>query len=201
MTTGTEEEKPRSRAEIEHAINALTQAELNKLDAMAERYAWCLGRSARSKEDLLQEAMVRTLSGARTWRPGVDFLRHMDKAMSSIAYSWHKANVEAPHLQSEIVSVSSSGEEVDHYSEAPSRNDLQKFVVDKEKFRSLIGQLKDDLSSGGESICIEILEHFYAGFEPKDIIESMSLSRGAYESQVKKLRRRANKIYRGYEHV
>ena len=41
-------------------------------------------------EDLLQEAIVKTLAGARQWNPKVDLVHHLTWAMHSIADGWSK---------------------------------------------------------------------------------------------------------------
>lgn len=196
----TETGEPRSRAEVEQAIADLTESDIVKLEDLAEQHVWCLGRSAKGGADLLQEAILRTLRGKRVWRSNVDLIRHLDQAMRSIANSWCKADKDAPNLQSEIAAVSESGEEWDPYSAVASHTDLEQVVVDKDRFDRLVRQLKSDLHQGDDSVSLEILEHFHAGFEPKDIMESLSISRSVYEAQVKKLRRYAQKIIRSDQH-
>jgi len=81
-------------AEVEAAIRTLSEADAMRLGrsaAFRARSLNGLGLGIDAK-DLLQEAIVRTVSGgnatgpgARRWRKGVPFVKHLDQAMRSIA--------------------------------------------------------------------------------------------------------------------
>jgi CheY-like chemotaxis protein len=116
------------KIEIERRIELLTPPELLKLRRAAGFFINGLGRSARLRtgDDLLGEALLRTLIGAdphgrgRRWNKDVDFVRHLVGAMQSIANSWKRqAKDKETHLISELVFHDAEGQEyspLDHLS-------------------------------------------------------------------------------------
>jgi len=86
------------KIEVDRAIEALTSSELRRLQQFADLRVWWLGRTARGKtgEDLLHEALLRTLIGAedtqkgRHWNKDVDFVMHLTGAMRSISSCWKR---------------------------------------------------------------------------------------------------------------
>ena len=113
MTTQKREESEQiSRADVEKRLATLSEADLNKLEAMAKEYNWCLKHSGRDHLDLLREAMFRTYRGTRKWKAKVDVFRHLDLAMRSIANSWLKKYRNAPLSQCETIQVDDEGNEL-----------------------------------------------------------------------------------------
>jgi CheY-like chemotaxis protein len=86
------------KIEVDRAIEALTLSELQRLQQFADFRVRGLGRAARGRtgEDLLGEALLRTLIGAeatrkgRHWNKNVDFVWHLAAAMRSISSSWRR---------------------------------------------------------------------------------------------------------------
>jgi CheY-like chemotaxis protein len=86
------------KIEVDRAIEALTSSELLRLQKFANLLVRGLGRAARGRtgEDLLQEAVLRTLIGAedtrkgRHWNKDVDFVRHLAGATQSISNCWKR---------------------------------------------------------------------------------------------------------------
>ena len=75
------------------AIDSLSNADHKKLVLIA-RYFWNLrklGTDWGEPEDLLFEAVLRTLEGERRWRHStVSMVRHLDRVMESISGHWVK---------------------------------------------------------------------------------------------------------------
>src|ERR1017187_8382982 len=69
---------------VRAAIEGLTSENLDRLYYMARRF------DSRRHEDLLHEAIRRTLSGERRWRDGVEIFWHLYGCMRSIAWEWSK---------------------------------------------------------------------------------------------------------------
>jgi CheY-like chemotaxis protein len=98
------------KIEIDRAITALTSSELLRLQRFAKFRVRGLGRAAsgRDWEDLLGEALYRTLMGAdgqngRNWNKKVTFVQHLAGAMSSIANVWKRQFKEkTTYLMSEL---------------------------------------------------------------------------------------------------
>jgi CheY-like chemotaxis protein len=86
------------KIEVERRIEMLTTPELLKLRRFGDFRVRGLGRAARGRtgEDLLGEALLRTLIGAentqrgRHWNRDVDFVRHLAGAMQSISNCWKR---------------------------------------------------------------------------------------------------------------
>ena len=81
---------PASAQEIRAAIESLTAEELLRIRQFAVWRLRALGNNGgRDHEDLLQEAVVRTVAGDRHWNErGVSFPHHLIGAMRSISSHW-----------------------------------------------------------------------------------------------------------------
>ncbi len=79
-----------SDAEVERAVAGLTPADLKRLRAVARAILSRDGLSGadRGPDDLVSEAVTRTLNRSRGWRLQLDFLRHLAQSMRSIAWTW-----------------------------------------------------------------------------------------------------------------
>jgi DNA-directed RNA polymerase specialized sigma24 family protein len=81
-----------NQAEIIQAIEALTDEDSERLEQVAINRLIRVGRKAangRAYEDLLQEAMARTLEGQRRWYPErVEFVPYLIGVIWSIASEW-----------------------------------------------------------------------------------------------------------------
>lgn len=72
----------RSRAEIEGAIRAFTEANWARLKRVGHRYAW---RCGWDPDDLVQEAITRALAGDRKCPAHVDVVKFLAEAIRGIA--------------------------------------------------------------------------------------------------------------------
>jgi len=75
-------------AEVEEALQRLTVPDLDRLMLYAQFRIWWIGKAACgwNEEDLLQEAFMRTLSGARKWpKNKVKFLKFLLGVIHSIS--------------------------------------------------------------------------------------------------------------------
>ncbi len=79
-------------AEVERAVAGLTRADLKRLRAIARTIFSSLSLPAadRGPDDLVSEALARTLNRSRGWRKQVDFLYHLSQSMRSIAWKWRE---------------------------------------------------------------------------------------------------------------
>ena len=77
-------QKGQTPSELRDAIAGLSQADLLRLREVARTLM------PRDPDDLLQEAIKRTLAAKRTWREGITIFWHLHGAMRSIAWSWAK---------------------------------------------------------------------------------------------------------------
>src|ERR1017187_135872 len=99
------EDRAATPAEIESAVNELSDADWYRLRNCAERLEFCLQEKAMGR-DLLGEAFERLLSGSRKWdktKPG--FVTFLLGAMRSICNAWFRAKknpTERPALASAL---------------------------------------------------------------------------------------------------
>ncbi len=79
-------------AEVERAILELGRADGVRLHtaAVALIRGFHVDPVPHDHEDLLAEAVTRTLAGERGWRRGVDFVHHLIQVMRSIASDWRR---------------------------------------------------------------------------------------------------------------
>jgi hypothetical protein len=78
-------------AEVEAAIRGLSEADgirLLKVASFRARALSGLGLGV-TADDLLQEAILRTVAGRRRWRKSVTFVKHLIKSLESIANHSH----------------------------------------------------------------------------------------------------------------
>jgi CheY-like chemotaxis protein len=117
------------KIEIDRAIRALTSSDLLRLQRFAKFRVRGLGRAAsgRDWEDLLGEALYRTLMGAedtqngRHWNRKVTFVQHLAGAMQSIANVWKRQFKEKnTYLISELSVHNPEGREQSPFDDVPS---------------------------------------------------------------------------------
>ena len=107
------------KLEVERAPEALTCADLLKLQKFAAFRLHGLGRAARGRtaDDLLADATLSTLVGTvantqgrrwgRRWNNNIDFVCHLTGAMKSISNSWkRKFDEKEPYLEAEVLPMS-----------------------------------------------------------------------------------------------
>ncbi len=82
-------------ADVERAIHELGRADANRLRTAAVMLirGFHIDPVPHDHEDLLSEAVTRTLAGERSWRQGVDFVQHLILNMRSIASDWRRRAV------------------------------------------------------------------------------------------------------------
>src|ERR1700733_10477660 len=91
------------------ALEALSKEQKNFLKYFAWLKMWPLTSTVRHSdaEDLLQEAITKSLNGERKWNPDVNpkVVKHLIECMSSIANNWYKtANKRAELNSSDLAS-------------------------------------------------------------------------------------------------
>ncbi|WP_129134633.1 hypothetical protein [Luteimonas sp. YGD11-2] len=78
------------------ALDAITEQDLRYLGAVAARL--CMGDTI-SAEDLMNEALARTLAGDRTWRDDLPLRTQLISTMKSVLSAWRKARARNPEVQ------------------------------------------------------------------------------------------------------
>src|SRR6266853_2172417 len=142
------------KIEVDRAIEVLTSSELLRLQQYADFRVRGLGRAARGRtgEDLLGEALLRTLVGAeatqkgRHWNRDVDFVMHLTGAMQSISSSWKRQFTDREaYLISELPIHDAEGQEhspLDNVASAHAAAD--QLLVEKDEKDQILTIFKDD---------------------------------------------------------
>jgi hypothetical protein len=173
-----------STEESRAAIAALSDDDYIKLMVIAaffcrDRY---LRRDQLEPEDLLDEAISRTLEGDRRWRKSrVSIVRHLDRCMESIsghAVAQEKAKTE--------MSEAIFADEFDEKTQSPR----SKQRADAEMRVLAIGQLEQIRSLFNESpIAFQVLQLKAEGHTESEITLKLGIGKKGYEAARKKIER------------
>jgi len=185
----------RSRSEVAEAINALEAAEFLYLRNFARARANLLrylGKDkGRDEQDLLQEAIVATLEGRRTWNEEISLVKHLTGAMRSISSAWGQERAET-HFEEEPVQSSTEGS-------PSSREDILPAVtIDPER----IVQAREDLKRvhdlfSEDALALDVVTLRGQGFTSKEIQKQLAISAAEFEAASRRVRRTLNSSAHG----
>jgi hypothetical protein len=184
-------EKVATVEEISSAIEKLTKAEWAKLHSFARNRArmMALRGSAFTEKDLVSEAVAALLEERRHWNPKkVDFLGVVMGAMRSIA-SNYKTSTESGDFAlpaSQVFSPEEDDEEAPGVAELlPDRRpDSEKAVI----ISNMLFEVYESFSEDPEALVImDGLRDLMTGSQ---IIEALGIDRNAYETIVRRIRRK-----------
>jgi CheY-like chemotaxis protein len=180
------------KIEVDRAIEALTPSELLRLQQFAGYRVQGLGQAAlgRTGEDLLSEALLRTLIGAedtqngRHWNKEVDFAWHLKGAMRSISTSWRRqftekeacVMLELPVLNAELQNHSLLENLASREPAADQR------LIEKDEEERMFTIFKDDPEA------TEVLQGLLDGLKKNEIKPRYSLGERQYAAAVKRIR-------------
>jgi len=180
------------RIRVHQATNALTAAELLKLQKFAAFKIKGMGRAAcgRTADDLLVEAQLRTLMGAessvrgRHWNKDVDFVRHLAGVMRSVANSWkRKFGQMQVHLECEVVTVDAEGYLSSPLNDVPSEDlTADETLISKETEQEIFYRLRDD------ALGTRVLRSLMLGMTKDEIIRECEIDSKKYQAVRKRLR-------------
>jgi CheY-like chemotaxis protein len=180
------------KIEVQRAIEALTSSELLRLRQFAEFRIRGLGRTARGRtwEDLLGDALLRTLIGAedtnkgRHWNKDVDFVRHLIGAMQSISSCWkRKFHEKEPYLMSELLSLDAEGQEqspLDYVASAHAAADQS--LIEKNEEDRILTMFQDDPEA------TLVLHGLLERLKKNEIMPRYGLAEKKYMAAVKRIR-------------
>ncbi len=184
------EQTSSSPAEVSQAIEALSDADALRLIKAAGAHLKKVGhlKLGRSPEDLLQEAITRTLSGERSWKKGISFVFHLDQAMRSICSSWRKSASRAEREDGNEIPASArlglmdEGDSV--LEQALSREaDPEHELLAKQEVERITSQFADD------RIASEVLAGWKMGLDGPEIQELSGISEKEHQAAVRRIRR------------
>jgi hypothetical protein len=181
-TSGTVEVVP--LPEVENAIKALSSPELGKLMLIANHFCRSRGllNCTLEPEELLSEAICRTLTGKKKWRRGLSILKHLDRAMENISgHALERANRETAPIdkEEEVLSI----EEV-----AIAKDSVAAEVQVNETYNIIRSAFEHD------SQAWEILKLRMKEIPADEIRKTRHLSDCEYETVAKRIRRTLIKL-------
>lgn len=189
------EEQAASLEQVEAAIESLTKDDSRRLEQYAKWRIRGIGRSrlGRTHEDLLQEAIRSTLSGAELNAPGdrrwkkvtVNFVRHLIEAMRSISSHWREQfDPNEAFSESEVIRVSPSGKVSNPVRDVPSSIPDSYRDIEAKVAIEYIERLV-----AGHSLASLIIDGLREGMTGPEIQGTLEISQKEYETAMKWLRR------------
>jgi len=163
--------------EVRTAINALDPASYVKLMVIAK--AFCRRRTVGSvvePEDLIHDAIAKTLDGPRRWNRAVSILKHLDRTIESD--SGHE--VERREIR-RAVPLQEDDVAADRFSDAHAGVDTA------DELDQIFRLFK------GDRLALDLLRLRSDGYSASEIQVELGLDETRYESLAKKIRRRVTK--------
>jgi CheY-like chemotaxis protein len=180
------------KIEVDRAIKALTPADLLRLRQFAKLLVQGLGRAARGRdwEDLLEEAMYRTLIGAvdtqngRHWNRKVAFVQHLAGAIKSIASVWKRQLRQTePYPMSELTVYDAEGQEHSPIDNAPSSCvPADQRLIEKAEEERVFALFGDDANAS------QVLRGIIDGLKKNDIKLAYGLDEKKYLAAMRRIR-------------
>lgn len=172
------EEGVASSAEAREAIEGLSKADHAKLTLIARGFA--RGRiqgTVVEPEDLLHDAIVKTLDGRRRWNKSVSIIKHLDRVMESDA--GHVAEKCVSHFSGPILDAAGEfiAQTLDPLERLAASNELEHLV---ELF-------------AGDEVSLALLRLKCDGFSVSEIQRELGIGKTQYETVTKRIRRRLAK--------
>jgi DNA-directed RNA polymerase specialized sigma24 family protein len=182
------EDRAATAAEIEDAVNKLSDADWYRLRSCADRLEFLLQEKAMGR-DLLGEAFERLLRGSRKWdKTKSGLVTFLFGAMRSICNAWFRAKkspTERPILATSLTVEDEEGHLSDPVSKHPALDPTaEELVIFREALTRIDDVLKDDQEAR------MIVEGFRDGLEPSGIRKLWGFSQPQYETIVTRMRRK-----------
>jgi len=188
--------------EVNAAIEALPKADLSRLKQYAEFRVqpMRLHNPTYTADDLLQEAIVRTLDDRRRWNPkAVDFARHLHETIHSI--SSHAAGKAKDGLivpATALTRESLEGEQHPNpYDQAESPlPDPEHILTTKQtndSAKEAIERIERVLD--GDEVALLLIEGMREEMNGPEIRDALGLSQKEYETAMRRLRRTVRKAF------
>lgn len=195
-----------SHAEIIQAMEALTDEDSERLEQVAINRLTRVGRKAangRTHEDLLQEAMARTLEGQRHWYPEkVKFVPYLIGVIWSISSEWaghRKRNPTSPDyaaLESQLTSEDGEGNTLSPFDDVKARDpNVEDQVVEAETLAErhrLVDAIQQYFAQDEDGT--SVLLGWQEGMDGPAIQKEFGFSDTKYRTIVRRLKRNSVKI-------
>jgi DNA-directed RNA polymerase specialized sigma24 family protein len=179
LTSGISPADGRTAADAASAIDALSEIDLARLKALAQ--LWSRGLPGGfGWEDVLHEAIMRVLDGARIWPFGVPIVAFLSGVMRSICNdSWRRVRFEQRLLVS-----------LDDESPGGSRSDPVDDMSDPERVAVAVAGLADIFRLfARDPIALKIIDGLANGLAARDICAAYGIAAVDYDTTRRRMRR------------
>lgn len=177
--------------EVYEAVGALTHAQLHRLGRFAQYRLEGVRRAgiANSGEDLVQEAVLRTLHGKRSWnKKEVDFIGHVIGVIKSLTSHLGEKDAD-PTLESDLTRNNEDGNPSSLISTASAATpDAHRVVHGKERVKGIEEYFKDD------PLILLIIGGLSEGMAVLEIAAALDVTENDIESAIRKIRRHRKNI-------
>lgn len=171
-----------STKEVASTLAGLSTADLLRVKQIAKLR--CVGLSAVTWEDLLSEAVTRSLAGTRRWPRAVPFIAFLAQTIRSIASEeWRRLDHEQTTLETDL-NVDDGDTPIMLADLAVDRINPEREVIARKTLSDIETLFRDDNEASA------ILRGFADGATPEQIQSSASLTPTQYASAQKRIRRR-----------
>ncbi|NOS76717.1 MAG: hypothetical protein HOP35_02095 [Nitrospira sp.] len=170
-----------------HKLYQYARFRIEGIEGAAEGYA---------AEDILSEAVTRTLEGDRKWnKTAVDIVGHLIGVMKSLsshmAESVCNRNV-STYLESEVMQVTKEGDVVSPLEQHPSsRPGPDRILEAHQKVDYMKQAFKEDKEVS------QVIEALQEGFNGPETQELLGISQTEYETRMRRMRRKKNILDEG----
>ncbi len=136
-------------------------------------------------DDLLQEAIVRTLCGTRRWRSSVTIIKHLVRTMESISWEAHRARSAQPHgwAKDAVEDIDPSDRPA-----SPGTSAVIDVVIAREEMAQVESLLEHDQEA------LKVLRCRSMEFSPSETCERLGMERSRYNTVNKRIRRKLIKL-------
>ena len=190
-----------SHQDVLTAVNRLTKRDLARLRAAAHIWFRDLRLNAvvADPDDLVADAIFRTTSGQRTWKVGVDFIKHLRGVMRSLADSRRKsaerraASARREVRESEFLAPGAelSGDDeatLTPVNNAPSGDPgPDRVQLGMERFRAVEADFADD------EVASAVIHGMWYQMKGPEIRKHGNLTEKQYAAAVRRIRRYAHR--------
>ena len=181
--------KVHSPAEAERAAADLSLADLKRLRAVAHaimrRYG--VDIAGRDYDDLVSEALARTLDRTRSWRQGVDFLHHLTQSMRSIAWKWFEREAEKREAAAarplEHLELANDDDVAVVERVIAPQPDVERAAVARERLQKIVSAFADDPAAKA------VLAGWAIGCKGPEIRQRYGMTEKELRAAVRRIRR------------
>jgi DNA-directed RNA polymerase specialized sigma24 family protein len=189
------EPEPATREEIEKALEALTDAQLVRLEKSSAFRHRSLGTrgAGRNEGDLLSDAIIATLEGRRKWKPNIDFMTFLAGVMRSLASHIRKGKAVDAFDDIAPNPVNDEDDSEDFVEQIPTAA-----PVDPERqllARELDGRIREHFKD--DPVELLVYESFLEKMKPAQIQECLGIDEKEYNAAAKRLRRATRTMAKG----